>query len=455
MKHTKIITTLGPATDTKEKMTSLLAAGANIFRFNFSHQTHEYHKGMAKVVEEIRAEGQYNPAIMLDTKGPEIRSGFASTPFMVEAGQMLKLTPDFDADYHETGALGVSYDGLSVDVKVGDAVLIDSGMIVTVVEKIEGKDVTVRVTEGGKIKSHRHINLPSGDVSLPSITEQDWADLSCGVEIGMDAVALSFVRSGADVRSVRKFLSERGSTALIISKIETATAMKNIDDILTESDGIMVARGDLGTETPYEKLPLLQKKLTQKAEEMGKIFIIATEMLESMEENPVPTRAEVSDISEAIWQRSSAIMLSGETAIGEHPTQCVKVMTRVSEAIEPEVLMTRRMPTQETQSITKELARVAAQMSYNIPSLSVIVVEGDSGEMTRILSSFRPQAMIYMVTTGENVARKSQFWWGVNAVQTVDNISKIKQGGHYISLMKSTKSATDEPMALRIRAFWK
>jgi len=414
MRKTKIIATIGPKTESAEMLKKMGELGANIFRLNFSHGTHEWHANVIKNIQKINKETGKNYGILLDTKGPEIRTRDVKTPIEIKKGQTITFTVD-NKPYEETGKIQVNYKAFIKDVDVGDTILIDNGFMNVVVKEKKGNDVICKVTNGGIIKSKRHLNIPGKSVSLPSFTENDWKDIEFGIKMNVDFLALSFVKTKKDIEEARKFLEKHKSNIKIISKIETIEAVKNINDLFEVSDGIMVARGDLGAETPFESIPLIQWEIKQKSKTFKKPVIVATQMLESMIENPIPTRAEVTDIFEAVWQRNDAIMLSGETTMGEHPLKAIEIMARVTQTTENAYMKTRLPRKASVNTKPCEFCKNAAYASHDLQNIGCIVVVTKTGKMARLASSFRPSVPIYAFTENEDVVRQTQLLWGTKA----------------------------------------
>jgi pyruvate kinase len=333
MRKTKIIATLGPATESPGMIHSLVEAGVNCFRLNMSHAPHEWVRAVVPRIRNVARDTRKIVGILMDTQGPAIRTGDLPANLNLKPGDIFEFTVR-GGHSDEDLSVAVNYDGLIDDIHVGDTVLVDNGVIhMKVLEKL-GHRLRCQVLTEGVLGSRRHINLPGVKVNLPPLTEKDLADVELGAELGVDFVALSFCREPGDVEALRKVLGEHGSTARIVSKIEDQLAVKNIVDIIHATDVIMVARGDLGIECPMEDLPIIQRRIVKRCLELGKPVIVATHMLESMITNPVPTRAEVTDVANAVFEQADAIMLSGETTTGKYPIHCVKVLDRVATRIE-------------------------------------------------------------------------------------------------------------------------
>lgn len=414
IKHTKIVATVGPACDNFEMLVKLAESGVNVFRLNFSHGTHESHGKVIKLIKRLNKKMSEGCAILLDTKGPEIRTGDLKTPIEVKAGEKVVLTVD-GSEYEVTGKLGVNYDGFIDDVDVGEKILVDNGVMnFRVLEKV-GKDIICEVIDGGVITSRRHLNLPGKDISLESITEKDWKDIKFGVEMGVDFIALSFVRKSTEIYELKAFLKEQNVKIDVIAKIESYEATKHLGTICEASDGVMVARGDLGAEVPFSQVPRLQRDIIHTASQFQKPVIVATHMLETMIHNPIPTRAEVTDISEAVWQRADAIMLSGETAGGAYPLKSVQTMAEVAIETENDYLSTRKIRNIEVDSERAEFARLAAKTVRDLKEIKAILVITRSGYMANLVSSFRPSVPIFAFTNETGARRKMNLLWGVSS----------------------------------------
>ncbi|MCI0744760.1 MAG: pyruvate kinase [Verrucomicrobia subdivision 3 bacterium] len=333
MRKTKIIATLGPATDSAEMIRQLIDAGMNIARLNMSHASHDW---VRRVTGELRAAAKERGSaigILMDTQGPAIRTGDLPAPLDLQRGQKFVLTVRGERSAGEH-SVNVNYDNFINDISVGDVVLIDNGQIHMKVLAKHANKVECEVLTPGRLGSRRHINLPGVKVSLPPLTEKDRADVQCGLEAGVDFIALSFVREASDLRELRNIFGDARVKPRVIAKIEDQSALKNINDIIAEADAIMLARGDLGIEVPYEELPIIQRKVVKACQRTGRAVIVATHMLESMIQNPHPTRAEITDVANAVYEQADAIMLSGETSVGKYPVKCVEVFDRVARRIE-------------------------------------------------------------------------------------------------------------------------
>lgn len=413
-RHTKIVFTLGPASESEEKLEQLVLAGADVCRLNMAHASHEWTRKMIRRVRTVCDRVQRQVAIMMDIKGPEIRTGDLPAPIQLEAGETFDfLVKGTIEDNLEPGIRGVTvnYPALVGDVRAGSILLVDSGLVqMEILEVLEDR-VRCRVLIGGPMGNRRHINLPGTHVSLPSLTQKDKDDLEVGLAEGIEYVALSFVREADDVGILRRFLQSRGSEAHIISKIEDQGAIANLDEIIHASDAIMVARGDLGVECPFEQLPVIQRRAVQKCIHAKKPVIIATHMLESMIENPIPTRAEVSDVATAVFEKADAVMLSGETTTGRYPVECVRAMDTIAREIERE-MRKDGLREVELKSPKARMLRSAALLAEDLGAGMVVFTR--SGYLARVLSSLRPgYSPIFVFTDQEHLFRQLLLFRGV------------------------------------------
>lgn len=411
-RHTKIIATLGPATESKEMLAALINAGVDILRLNMAHATHQWVKDAMCLIREVSTEVGRHVAVMMDVKGPEIRTGKVERPISLAIGDRVEFHIEGAEPTGDLPFVSVNYPGLPGDLEIGNIVLVDSGLIrMKVFEKDECR-IRLEVLTPGELTSKRHINLPGVQVNLPALTEKDEADLRAGVETGIDFVALSFVRQAEDVRTLRRLLDSLGSKARIISKIEDQAGVRNMVEIVRASDAIMVARGDLGIEIDYHKLPLVQTALVQACQADGKPVIIATHLLESMITSPMPTRAEISDVSNAVREQADAVMLSGETTVGSYPLESVQVLKNIIQSIEPTV-----PPGLNKLIVLKEpkakMLRSAAVLAEDLEN-SGIVVFTRSGFLAYVLGALRPYGIpIYAFTDDESIFRQLLLPWGV------------------------------------------
>ena len=326
MRKTKIIATLGPATESEQVLRELIHAGTNVFRLNMSHAPHDWVRMVVPRIRALAAEAKQVIGILMDTQGPAIRTGDLPVKLNLKPRDIFEFTVR-GAKNEEAYSVGVNYDGLIDDISVGDTVLVDNGVIHMKVMSKSGHHIKCEVLTEGVMGSRRHINLPGVKVNLPPLTDKDLADVALGCELGVDFVALSFCREGSDVEQLREVLTSHGSSARIVAKVEDQMAVKNLDEIIRVANVIMVARGDLGIECPMEDLPIIQRRIVKRCIRMGRPVIVATHMLESMILNPIPTRAEVTDVANAVFEQADAIMLSGETTVGKYPVKCVEVLS--------------------------------------------------------------------------------------------------------------------------------
>ena len=411
-RHTKIIATLGPATESKEMLASLIQEGVDMLRLNMAHASHQWVKDAMWFVREASNEVGRHVAVMMDVKGPEIRTGNVEEPIVVSTGDRFEFFIESAEPTGDVPAVSVNYPGLPGDLEIGAVVLVDSGLIRMRVREKDDARVRCEVLTPGRIGSKRHLNLPGVYVNLPSLTKKDEEDLRAGVEAGIDFVAISFVRQAEDIRTLRSYLDDLGSHARIIAKIEDQAGVRNMEEIIHEADGIMVARGDLGIEIDYHKLPLVQTELVAACQKEGKPVIIATHLLESMITSPMPTRAEISDISNAIREQADAIMLSGETTTGAYPLESVQVMKQIIESIEPSVegAINRRIQLHEPKA---KMLRSAAVLAQELGD-SGIVVFTRSGFLAYVLGALRARGVpIYAFTDIESLFRQLLLPWGV------------------------------------------
>ena len=418
MKKTKIVCTLGPAADTKEILRELILNGMNVARLNFSHGSHEEHAARIQRIKEVRKELGIPVAIMLDTKGPEIRTGDLSEGKVdLVAGEEVTLTTDIISG--DKKRFSVSYENLPSELSAGCRILIDDGLIQLEVEDIKNKEMNCRILNGGTLGSKKSINLPGVCIELPALTEKDRSDIIFGIQQKVDYVAASFVRKAHDVLAIRKVLESNGGERIdIISKIENQEGVENIDRILNVSDGIMVARGDLGVEIPAEDVPLVQKSIIRKCNLVGKPVITATQMLDSMMRNPRPTRAEVGDVANAVFDGTDAVMLSGETAAGSYPVESVKTMFNiVVKSEDSEEYARRKKPEHGELTITNAVSEGACQIADQLDAQTIIAATS-SGHTARMISKYRPDCGIIAVTDKVTTVRRLALVWGVNCIYT-------------------------------------
>ena len=412
MRNTKIICTIGPATASFEKLKELSENGMNIARLNMSHGTHEWHRSVIQHIKRLNKKLGGSLAILLDTRGPEVRTGDVNLDLLLKKGDALTLTVRRQAVL-EKNTVEVNYDGFVDEVEVGDTVLIDGGMISLKVLRISDKDIFCQCLDDGILTSRRHINIRGKSADLPSITAKDWEDIRFGIENGVDFIALSFIRTAETISELRKTLKCGNECTDILAKIESAAAIPHLDEIIDRADGIMIARGDLGAELPFEEVPLLQEEIIRKCRAAGKPVVVATHMLESMIVNPTPTRAEVTDITHAVLQGADATMLSGETATGKYPLRALAAMDTVTRRIERKLTQDTTVRMAPSENPKHEIARSAAILNNNLHG-SAILVFTRRGLMAMLLSRCRPGAPIYAFTNTTHVRRRLEIFWGVH-----------------------------------------
>ena len=416
MKRTKIICTLGPASNNRETLKALMENGMDIARFNFSHGDHEEQKGRVDMIKELREELDMPIAMLLDTKGPEIRTR------LLKDGQKVKLESgnqfvlgigDFEGDDKK---VAITYETLYKDVKPGNKILIDDGLIELEVKAIKGTDIICDILNGGELGEKKGVNVPYVKVNLPGITEQDKNDILFGIEQKFDFIAASFVRSAEVIREIRKLLNDNGGKDIgIIAKIENAEGVENIDSIIEASDGIMVARGDLGVEIPASQVPHIQKEIIRKCNEHYTPVITATQMLDSMMKHPRPTRAEATDVANAVYDGTSAIMLSGETAAGDYPVEALQTMVKIASRTEQDINYMSRLKKRgilTNPDITNAIAHATCTTAMDLNASAIITVS-NSGRTARMVSKYRPACPIIGCSVNEDVCRKLNMSWGV------------------------------------------
>ena len=427
MRKTKIICTLGPSTDDDDILRRLMIEGMNVARFNFSHGDHAQHKRNMERIMKFRTELNLPVATLLDTKGPEIRvKDFKNGKIELKPGQTFTLTTD-EVEGDEK-MVSITYKNLVNDVKPGNTILIDDGLIEMTVEQVSESKIVCRVVNGGPVSNHKGVNVPRVNLSMPYISDQDRSDIIFGIENDFDFIAASFVRTADDVLEIRKILDEHGCDNInIISKIENMQGVENIDEIIRVSDGIMVARGDMGVEIPAEEVPHVQKEIIKKCNAKYKPVITATQMLDSMIRNPRPTRAEVTDVANAIYDGTDVVMLSGETANGKYPLEAVKMMVKIAERTEREIKghSVEYSNLHSKRSISSAVCNAAVQTADNLGA-KAIICPTISGFTARLTSKLKPEAEIIGCSPYDNVLRKMQIYWGVRPLKTATEASTDK-----------------------------
>ncbi|MFI8496252.1 pyruvate kinase [Peribacillus butanolivorans] len=438
MRNTKIVCTIGPASQKPEVLKKLILAGMNVARLNFSHGSHKEHAAQIKTIRACAKELGRNIAILLDTKGPEIRTG------ILENGQIILKTSDLfilttEDIIGNQERVSVTYDRLPDDVYVGAKILVDDGLIELQVESIRENEIRCRIVDGGVLKNRKGVNLPKISIKLPGITEKDVADITFGIDMNVDFIAASFVRKASDVLQIRKIIEEHGANISIIAKIENEEGVTNSSDILEVADGLMVARGDLGVEIPAEEVPLVQKKLIAACNAMGKPVITATQMLDSMQHNPRPTRAEASDVANAIFDGTDAVMLSGETAAGRYPVESVEMMNRIAMKTESSQIYKEQMNyTVHGQVDITDAMGKSVTVTAQALDAKAILTPTESGYTANTVSKYRPSCPIIAVTPQESVLHRLALVRGVHPLlfEGADNTDEMLEKAIGIAVEK-------------------
>ena len=416
MKKTKIICTMGPNTNDREMLLELAKNGMDIARFNFSHGDYEEQRGRLELLKSVREELKLPIAALLDTKGPEIRTGLLKDDKKVTLveGQTYTLTTREIIGDDKIGH--INYAGLNEDVTAGNKILIDDGLIELEVMEVSGTEIVCRVINGGELGMRKGVNVPNVKIKLPALTEKDKADIQFGIEEGFDFIAASFVRTADSVYEIKRILEEAGANMKVIAKIENAEGIENLDSIIEASDGIMVARGDMGVEIPPEKVPYIQKTIIRKCNEACKPVITATQMLDSMIRNPRPTRAEVTDVANAVYDGTDVVMLSGETAMGKYPVEALKMMAQIVEASEAHLDYTsyrmRIVSSENAHNISNAVCYSTVATAHELGA-KAIVAPSISGFTTRMLSKWRPSTPVIGLSPSACAVRQMQIYWGV------------------------------------------
>jgi pyruvate kinase len=420
MKKTKIICTMGPNSDDREVMKQLILNGMDVARFNFSHGDHDEQRQRFLQLREVAEEVGVPVAALLDTKGPEIRTGrlVDGKKVTLEAGKELILTTEEIVG--DANMVHINYSGLNEDVKEGNVILIDDGLIELHVKRVEGARIYCEIINGGELGERKGVNVPNVKIKLPALTDKDKDDIRFGIEMGFDYIAASFVRTADAIREIREILDAAGSQMGIIAKIENAEGLENLDEIIEESDGIMVARGDLGVEVAPEKLPFLQKTMIEKCSEACKPVITATQMLDSMIRNPRPTRAEVTDVANAVYDGTDVVMLSGETANGKYPVEALKMMVHIVEETESHLDDTyykrRQVSVDNSHSVSNAVCYSSVSTARHLDA-KVIIAPSISGKTARMLSKWHPKTAVIGMSPSLAAVRKMQLYWGVKPCQ--------------------------------------
>ena len=437
MRKTKIICTLGPATEDEKVLCELMLNGMDVARINMSHGSHEEHRLKIEKLKKLRSEMELPVAILLDTKGPEIRTGSFPKKITLEAGQEFTLTT-VECDGDQTHC-SITFKGLPDDVNEGTRILIDDGLIEMIVKSKTETDIVCKVINGGPVSSHKGINVPDVTLSMPFLSEKDKEDLKFGVEQDVDFVAASFTRNANDINEMRAELHKFGGYDIrIIAKIENKDGVNNIDEIVRASDGIMVARGDLGVEIPIAEIPIIQKMLIRKTRNSDKPVITATQMLDSMIKNPRPTRAETTDVANAIYDGTSVIMLSGETAAGAYPVEAVKTMANIAETTESNINYIdrfKKLDMQERPDVTSAISHATCTTAHDLGASAIITVS-KSGSTSRMLSKYRPECPIISGTPSDKVWRQTNISWGVRPIKIEEKDNTDDLIDHVIDVAK-------------------
>ena len=439
-KNTKILATIGPAADTKEKIIEFINAGIDGVRLNFSHGGHDYYDGVFKNINDACVTTSQPIAILVDLQGPKIRVGELALPeYELKENEHIEITMADIIGNNEK--FSCSYKGLVNDANIGDNIYIDDGLIKLLIISIDSDSIFCNVLEGGTLKPRKGINLPGMELSLPSLSEKDYADLDFALGHRVDFIALSFVRKAADITDLRNYLTAKGFSKNIIAKIEKPEAVKNFDEILETADGIMIARGDLGVELPPQEVPVIQKSIIRKCNRRGKMVITATQMLESMIHNAVPTRAETSDVANAVWDGTDVVMLSGETSVGEYPAEAISMMNKILVETEANMNLVHiekpKGPQTLEETVFDSVGKALSDMAVQLKADAVVSFTR-RGRMARAMSKFRPATMIVAMSDSFEVMNVLSLIWGIipiyfedlpdesSAIKTASNILKEK-----------------------------
>ena len=450
MKKTKVICTMGPNTNDRELIKQLALNGMDICRFNFSHGDHEEQAGRFDLVSSVREELNIPLATLLDTKGPEIRTGQLKDDKKVSLSEGQKFTLTTRQVIGDETITMITYEGLPQDISKGNTILIDDGLIELRVDQItDGTDIECTVINGGELGSKKGVNVPNVSIRLPGITEKDKDDILFGIEKGFDFIAASFVRNAACIEEIKELMWSHDADIPVIAKIENAEGIKNLDEIIRVADGIMVARGDMGVEIPAEQVPHIQKEIIKKCNAAYKPVITATQMLDSMIRNPRPTRAEVTDVANAIYDGTDVVMLSGETANGKYPLEALKMMVKIAETTEKDLTAAHYDTSKlhSKRSISSAVSNAAVQTANNL-NAKAIVCPTISGFTARLTSKLKPNAEIIGCSPYDNVLRKMQIYWGVRPLKTAVESSTDKIVEHAIEVAENAGYLTDGDIAI-------
>lgn len=435
MRKTKIICTIGPKTCRYEQLLKLAEMGMNIARLNMSHGDHGWHKKVIQAIHTINEKGKYSIAILLDTKGTEVRSGDLKKQLELKKGDKFIFTIRKEAEYPEN-TTEISSDIFFEDVKVGDQILVDQGIISFLVKEKTAQDIVCECLDGGILSSRRHLHIKGRTTRGLTITKRDWKDIDFGIKEGVDFIALSFVKDEKVINLLRKYLQKKKASIDIIAKIECLAALNNLPKIVKLSDGVMIARGDLGAEIPLEDVPLVQEEIVKLCQKEGKPVIIATHLLESMIVNPTPTRAEVTDIAVAVKEKVDALMLSGETASGRYPFRSLSMMSQVAKRIEEKVVEKTKIEMAFSEDYKKGMTMTAAILANNLKA-SALIVFTRRGSMATLVSYFRPNSPIFAFTNTTTVRRRLNLYWGVYPFRIEFSQNPEKTIQRAFSLLKS------------------
>ena len=450
MKKTKVICTMGPNTNDRELIKQLALNGMDICRFNFSHGDHEEQAGRFDLVSSVREELNIPLATLLDTKGPEIRTGQLKDDKKVSLSEGQKFTLTTRQVIGDETITMITYEGLPQDISKGNTILIDDGLIELRVDQItDGTDIECTVINGGELGSKKGVNVPNVSIRLPGITEKDKDDILFGIEKGFDFIAASFVRNAACIQEIKELMWSHDADIPVIAKIENAEGIKNLDEIIRVADGIMVARGDMGVEIPAEQVLHIQKEIIKKCNAAYKPVITATQMLDSMIRNPRPTRAEVTDVANAIYDGTDVVMLSGETANGKYPLEALKMMVKIAETTEKDLTAAHYDTSKlhSKRSISSAVSNAAVQTANNL-NAKAIVCPTISGFTARLTSKLKPNAEIIGCSPYDNVLRKMQIYWGVRPLKTAVESSTDKIVEHAIEVTENAGYLTDGDIAI-------